>query len=170
MIRALEADDLEHVWRWQNDMAVMEQMWIDPTSLKALEREYEEEMGDQGRKRFIIAEAETGRPIGLTWYYSLRPNHSAEVGLYIGEPELHGCGCGTDAMMTFLDFLFDVKNLHRVGLSVSADNARAIASYEKCGFQREGVTRDFCWIGGRYVDLVNMGILRRELKSRIGST
>ncbi len=169
IIRALEYDDLPHLWRWQNDRNVMDQMWIDPTSLRAVQKEFEDELGKDRQKRFIIDDKESGRPIGVIWYYNLRENHSAEIGIYIGEPELHGKGLGADAVVTFLRFLFDVKNLHRVGLSVSADNRRAVACYERCGFKHEGALREFCWIGGRYVDLVNMGILRHEMPSPAGT-
>lgn len=163
-IRALELDDLKHLWRWQNDPEVMSQLWVEPTSMRALEREYEAELGSEVAKRYLIVEAESRRPIGVIWYYSLRPGHSAGVGIYIGEADAQGRGYGTDALRTFLAFLFEVKQLHRVGLSASSENARAIACYSKCGFQQEGITREFCWIGGRWVDLVEMGILAREFK------
>jgi len=164
VIRALEYEDLEHLWRWQNDLTVMAQMWIEPTSLRALQKEYEDELGNKRSKRFLIAEKATGQPTGVVWYYSMTPNSSCEVGIYIGDPKLHGKGYGSDALLTFLRFLFNVKNMHRVGLSVSSNNQQAIASYRKCGFKHEGATREFAYIDGQYVDLVNMGILKTEFQ------
>ncbi len=49
--------------------------------------------------------------------------------------------------------------LHRVELSVHADNARAIALYEKIGFVHEGRGRDAVLIDGRYIDSLNMAII-----------
>lgn len=49
--------------------------------------------------------------------------------------------------------------LHRVELSVHADNARAIALYEKIGFVHEGRARDAVLIDGRYIDSLNMAII-----------
>jgi RimJ/RimL family protein N-acetyltransferase len=47
--------------------------------------------------------------------------------------------------------------LTRVGLSVFADNGRAIALYERVGFKREGVLRDAVCIDGNYLDMIMMG-------------
>jgi RimJ/RimL family protein N-acetyltransferase len=121
---------------------------------------------DSKTKRFIIEKSEDGEPVGLIWYYSMRPYKSCEIGIYLGVPRLCGKGYGSAAITTFLAFLFHSKGLHRVGLSVSARNERAIAAYEKCGFKCEGVTREFAWMHGEYVDLVEMGILRREFEGQ----
>src|ERR687893_200076 len=48
-------------------------------------------------------------------------------------------GLGTEMTRLVLGYAFEVMKLHRVSLRVLAYNHRAIASYEKCGFVREGV-------------------------------
>ena len=54
-----------------------------------------------------------------------------------------------------------VARFVRVELDVHADNARAIALYEKVGFVREGVARDAVFIDGEYRDAINMAIVDR---------
>ncbi len=50
--------------------------------------------------------------------------------------------------------------LHRVGLSVVADNKPAIRVYEKVGFQNEGVRKDsYHAEDGQYHDMVEIGII-----------
>jgi RimJ/RimL family protein N-acetyltransferase len=49
----------------------------------------------------------------------------------------------------------------RVEFSVYADNARAIALYEKIGFVREGVLRDAILVDGKYRDAIAMAIVHR---------
>jgi Acetyltransferase (GNAT) family len=44
------------------------------------------------------------------------------------------------------------RGLHRLELAVAVDNARAIALYERFGFEREGVKRHSRKIEGRYSD------------------
>ena len=52
------------------------------------------------------------------------------------------------------------RHLHRVELTVIADNHRAIRLYEKIGFQREGLKREnYLGEDGRYHDEIVMGIL-----------
>jgi RimJ/RimL family protein N-acetyltransferase len=59
----------------------------------------------------------------------------------------------------------DELNLHRVQLTVFSYNERAIALYEKLGFQREGVYREFIQRDGRRYDMYLYGLLRREWKA-----
>lgn len=162
MVRAMETEDLRNVWRWENDLSVMKHMWIDPTSFRAVENYFEENLKDPKTKWFIIAEKESDLAIGVVWYYSLHPADRCEVGIYVGEEQYRGRGYGSDALKVFLEFLFGTKGLHRVGLSVAEDNPRAIRAYEKCGFREEGRLREHCIKDGTRVDLVNMGILKRE--------
>lgn len=49
----------------------------------------------------------------------------------------------------------------RIELDVRADNARAIALYEKAGFVREGVIRDAVCVDGAYCDAILMAIVNR---------
>lgn len=76
--------------------------------------------------------------------------------------DFQSAGLGTAMIRESLS-LARAKGLHRIGLSVVADNHLAIGLYEKLGFVKEGV-RPECDIldDGRYHDLVEMGILFRE--------
>ena len=69
-------------------------------------------------------------------------------------------------MRLALKFAFDELNLHRVQLTVFAYNDRAIALYEKLGFQREGTFREFLHRDGARYDMYLYGLLRREWEAR----
>jgi RimJ/RimL family protein N-acetyltransferase len=84
------------------------------------------------------------------------------VGIGLGERDYWGNGYGTDAMRLMLRFAFDELNLQRVSLGVYAYNPRAIRSYEKAGFHREGLIRSDCLRDGQRWDSAFMGILRDE--------
>jgi hypothetical protein len=52
------------------------------------------------------------------------------------------------------------RGFHRIGLTVVADNHRAIKVYEKVGFKKEGIAREtFYGDDHRYHDEVEMGLL-----------
>ena len=87
-------------------------------------------------------------------------------GIGIGERSDWGKGYGTDAMRLILRYAFIELNLYRVSLDALGSNARAIRSYEKCGFVREGELRDAARYDGQYVGEVYMGILRDEWEQR----
>jgi RimJ/RimL family protein N-acetyltransferase len=65
-----------------------------------------------------------------------------------------------------LQHAFGDLNIHRVYLSVLADNARAIRLYERIGFRHEGVQREAVFKCGRYIDLLTMAALASDQAAR----
>ena len=53
-------------------------------------------------------------------------------------------------------------NINKIKLHVYSFNPRAIKSYEKCGFIKEGVLRQEIFRKGKYHDEIIMGLLRDE--------
>ena len=85
-----------------------------------------------------------------------------EFSIFIADKELWGKGYGTEALHAMLDFGFGELPLERIWLKVNSDNARAIASYTKAAFVKEGVLRHDRRHRGRFVDTVLMSLLREE--------
>ena len=73
--------------------------------------------------------------------------------------DFHSLGLGT-AMLSKLIELARKEGLHRIGLTVVADNKLAINLYKKFDFKIEGVKRD-AYFGedGKYHDEVLMGLI-----------
>lgn len=69
-----------------------------------------------------------------------------------------GRGVGR-ALLEALEGWARSRGLHRLELTVDVENRRAIALYEKCGFEREGVKRHSRRIEGRYSDELYMSKL-----------
>ena len=89
----------------------------------------------------------------------------AEVGIAIGDGESRGRGYGEDAMRTLCRYGFDDLDLHRIELTTLSYNLRAVRSYEKVGFVLEGRRREHRYKGGRYWDLLHMGLLRSDFRT-----
>ena len=82
----------------------------------------------------------------------------AELFIYIHQ-DFQNAGLGT-AMMRRAIELAKEAGLHRIGLSVVADNHTAIKVYEKVGFRKEGIAKEtFYGDDHRYHDEVEMGVL-----------
>lgn len=100
---------------------------------------------------------------GILWTHRV-----SGVSIAIGEAKHWGKGYGYEVMQLVLRFAFDELNLHRVQLTVFCYNERAIALYEKLGFQREGIHREHLQRDGRRYDMYLYGLLRsgweRDLK------
>lgn len=136
-----------------------------PVLPRYVKRELEERPPD--RHGFAIRTLTDGRLIGLTGLYTvLQSQREAFMGIQIGERDYWGKGYGTDALRTLLRYAFDELNLQRVSLSVLEGNARAMRSYEKCGFRYEGRERQAWTYDGRRWDEIYMGLLRAEWQAR----
>jgi RimJ/RimL family protein N-acetyltransferase len=126
-------------------------------------RQGRSEDGNAGSVEFMITAA--GAIVGrCTMFHEDPLARHAEVGVAL-LPQARGKGYGTDALRLMVDFAFTRRNLRRVYLSVLASNTVALASYRKVGFVEEGRRRDHCWVRGRYVDEISMGLLRDEWRS-----
>ncbi len=81
-------------------------------------------------------------------------------------PDYRGKGLGRRLMEAALAAAHD-EGFVRVELTAHADNLRAIALYEKLGFQREGVTRDSVCFDGRFVDSLVMALIDQENRAKL---
>jgi RimJ/RimL family protein N-acetyltransferase len=86
-----------------------------------------------------------------------RTRHSLYVVIGVLQAQV-GKGVG-HALLNALEGWARARGLHRLELTVDVENRRAIALYEKCGFEREGVRRHSRRIEGRYSDELYMSKL-----------
>ena len=111
---------------------------------------------------FAVCELGDDRFIGTIWFKEVNQlDANAELAIYMDRDHI-GSGWGTDAQRTLVAFGFGTLGLERIWLTVNADNARAIRSYEKVGFRREGVMRRAFRVRGQLTDSLLMSILRDE--------
>jgi RimJ/RimL family protein N-acetyltransferase len=107
-----------------------------------------------------VVAVENGRVVGwcdIRRHPHVTHAHCGSLGMGV-VPGFRDRGLGTLLITAALD-LARQRGMHRVELHVHADNIRAIALYEKVGFQREGVARDAVKIDGRLIDAVGMAMI-----------
>lgn len=97
--------------------------------------------------------------IGLERSPALRRAHVGS--LFMGVHDAwQGRGAGSALMTALLELTDRWLNIRRMELTVYVDNARAIALYERFGFEREGLMRDFAFRDGAFVDALAMARLK----------
>lgn len=115
---------------------------------------------------FAIRRNEDNQLLGNCGLMNIRwQARSCELFIGIGDAEKRGKGYGADGLRVLVNYAFQEMNMHRVGLVVSAFNTQAIQTYERVGFQHEGVMRDFVYRNGSHYDLLYMSILDHEWPS-----
>ncbi len=90
-----------------------------------------------------------------------RDNNSAELGYWIGVP-YWGKGYATEAARTVLDFAFIHLNLNRVWAHHFDRNDASGRVLQKAGMRMEGYFPQHILKWGRYIDIVQYGILRED--------
>lgn len=76
------------------------------------------------------------------------------------DPPLHGRGVGTDAVSTLVEHVIKDLGHHRVTIDPAVDNVAAVRCYEKAGFRRVGLLREYwldpeeVWRDGLLLDLL----------------
>jgi diamine N-acetyltransferase len=86
-------------------------------------------------------------------------NRNAEFSIMIGDKNYWSKGVGFIATKAIIEHGFKDLNLHRIYLTVLADNKRAIRLYEKIGFQHEGILKQCVFKEGQFRDMLSMAIL-----------
>lgn len=83
--------------------------------------------------------------------------HCGELGMGL-KAEYRDKGIGSVLMQTSLDAA-KAYGLKRVSLTVYEANNRALAFYQKFGFQVEGIKKKDALIDGVYIDVISMALL-----------
>ncbi len=171
-LRPIEREDLPRYVAWFSDPEVRQYLarYL-PLSMAGEEKWFEEALTRPPDEQPLAIDLHTGegtwRHIGGAGYQNIDwRNHSAEVGIAIGEKTLWNQGLGTEVMETLLSHGFETLNLHRVFLRVFADNRRAQGAYSKAGFVLEGRMRQAEFREGAYQDVLLYSVLRDEWRLR----
>jgi len=159
LIRAAEPDDMADMTEaWNQPLAVWGTLQVPFTSVEARRRRFEAPAPGVTRLAAVI----DGKAIGMAFLMieeNRRRAHAGSIGMAVHDAYA-GRGAGSALMAALVDQADRWLNLKRLELNVYADNARAIALYERFGFEREGLFRAYAWRDGEYVDSVAMARLR----------
>jgi len=91
--------------------------------------------------------------------------HSAYLGYYAFAPHA-GSGLMADGLALALEFAFRTLKLHRVEVNVQPRNLRSHVLVLRAGFVREGYSRRYLRIAGRWRDHVRYAMLAEDWRAR----
>lgn len=163
-LRPIEMSDEPQLRCWINDPANWRTLDRFLPVNELGEREFIERLYKSAESLAVgIVVREGDRLIGVAGLHRISPaNRSAVFGIVVGNRAYQSRGYGGEATRLMVRYAFSELNLNRVGLTVYADNERAIRAYRRAGFVQEGRLRQAYFRNGAYHDELQFGLLRYD--------
>jgi len=162
--RPVELEDEPLLRRWVNDPETWRMMRRHNGYNALQERAFIESLASRPADCVLgIVVKEDHRLIGINGLHGIDPmSRKASYGICIGEDAWRNRGYGAEAVGLMLRYGFEELNLNRIELKVYEHNWPAIRVYQRAGFVHEGCLREAVYVNGRYRDVYQFAILRRE--------
>jgi RimJ/RimL family protein N-acetyltransferase len=161
-LRPFRRSDLPRVIAWRRDEELRRgALWGDSAfDRREAHRWFRaiSEHADPTRVTFAIELLDANRLVGLTNLTRIdRRAGTAYFGVVIGEKDCWGRGIASETLRLVLRRAVALR-LRKVLLEVASDNPRAIALYQRSGFEIEGVLRRQLPRGKDFADLIIMAV------------
>ena len=107
------------------------------------------DVGAQWHAAFAVTLRDGGRMVGMVNYHARNlHNRRLAVGWIVARPWWRQ-GIMREATPALLRYCFDDLGTHRIEARIEPDNAASIGLAECLGFEREGLMRDWMFVGGQ---------------------
>lgn len=139
-MRKAEISDFDAIYKIYHQETVIHYLSYDPMSPDEFRNIFEAEVAFG---RWFVYEFH-GSVIGMLKANKMegRTSHVAQVGSLALHEEFSGRGLATEMMRDLIEELKS-NGIKRIQLIVESDNSRAIAFYQRLGFEKEGTLRKF---------------------------
>jgi diamine N-acetyltransferase len=156
-LRALEPEDLELLYDWEND----DSNWIisntvTPFSKYTLKRYLEnshKNIYETGQLRMMIDHVHDKVTIGTIDLFDFDPFHKrAGLGILVANEAYRRKGYATMALTGIIEYCFKTLQLHQLYCNILANNCESMELFKKQGFALAGVKKDWIKTSEGYLD------------------
>ena len=156
-LRALEPEDLEFIYKIENDENIWEVSNTQTPYSKFLIRQYLEnahqDIYEAKQLRLAICKNNSNEAIGLIDLFDFDPkNKRAGIGVIIQNETDRNNGFGKEALSLLIDYSFLQLQLHRLFANIDTQNEPSISLFTTFGFEKIGVKKDWNKINNQYED------------------
>lgn len=132
-------------------------------------REWIRSIPSRGELVLAIARRDDRTHVGNVSLQSIdRVARSGELAILLGERSAWGRGIGLESARLVVEHGFGSMNLHRIHLGTTEDNVAMRRIAERLGMRQEGVRREAAFNDGRYVDVIEYGLLASDHRGARG--
>lgn len=167
-LRALEPEDVEILYAWENDMSLWEVSdTLLPFSRHALKRYVEEahrDIYEVKQLRMVVCKSADHTPVGLADLYDLDPFHRrAGLGILIHDKDERRHGYASESLRQMLDYCLFILGLHQVFACIPVSNTASVQLFEALSFSPAGRYKEWLRRGDGWEDmLLYQKILERQ--------
>jgi diamine N-acetyltransferase len=166
LLRPLEPEDLEYLYKWENDMDLWEVSdTITPFSRFTLKKYIESSHLDiytTKQLSLIIELIETKMPVGMVDLYDFDPYHQrAGLGIMIHDNVNRKQGYASAAIALMIAYGFETLGLNQIYCSVPCGNIASLQLFEKIGFAQTGYRKEWLRRGKEWEDAIYFQILNK---------
>lgn len=166
-LRALEPEDLELLYEWENNS----KYWtisntVSPFSKYTLKRYMEnshKSIYETGQLRLMIEIADQKKTIGTIDLFDFDPFHKrAGLGILIADEEQRRKGYASMALKCLIDYCFKTLQLHQLYCNILANNCESMDLFKKQGFIQAGIKREWVKTPDGYLDEYFFQLMGKE--------
>ena len=156
-LRALEPEDLDFIYRLENNEAMWEVSNTQTPYSRFLIRQYLEnahqDIYEAKQLRLAICKTGTFEPVGLIDLFDFDPvNNRAGVGIIIENSPDRGKGLGTEALRLVIEYSFKKLQVHQLYANIDPANVASTTLFTNFGFLLTGVKKDWNKRNNLYFD------------------
>jgi len=154
-LRALEPSDLDFLYELENNTEIWEVSGtVTPYSKQILQLYLDNahrDIYDVKQLRLCICGVTDNRVLGLVDLYDFDPkNKRAGIGIVILEKENRNLGYGSETLDLLCGYARVTLEMHQLYCSILEDNQTSIRLFEKSGFLKIGLKKDWMLSNGNF--------------------
>ncbi len=169
-LRALEPEDLELLYQWENnDLYWVISNTVAPFSkftLKRYLKNSHKNIYETGQLRLMIDIISENKTIGTIDIFDFDPFHKrAGIGILIAEEDQRRKGYASMALKCLIKYCFKTLQLHQLWCNILANNCESIDLFSQVGFTRIGIKKEWVKTADGYLDEYIFQLINNEKKS-----
>lgn len=158
-LRSVEPSDATKLLLWENNPAHWKVTDTEvPFSMHGILQliEQQQHIRSTGQLRFMICVNESNEAVGAIDLYDADFRHGrAAVGVLIGDKADMNKGYASESIDLLIEYARDFLALHNLYCSVQADNLESLRLFDKKGFERVGLRKEWFLHKGERIDEIS---------------
>ena len=165
-LRPLRASDTNSVVAAVRSSRSLHRGWVTPPATLSEFRRYLQRLSTPTHRGFLVILKQTRQLVGVININNIILGHfrSAFLGYYVFA-DFAGQGLMREAMLLVLKHAFKKMKLHRLEANIQPNNPSSISLARNCGFTKEGYSRRYLKVSGKWRDHERWAILAEDLRS-----